>query len=70
VPELVDDGRTGFLVGPDEYEAGGDRLFDILSNPELAANLRDAGLQSVQDNFTADAVVPLYESEYYRLLDI
>lgn len=70
VPELVDHGRTGFLVGPDEYDEGGARLFDILTNPELAGNLRDAGLQSVRDHFTADAVVPLYESEYYRLLGL
>ena len=70
IPELVDEGRTGFLVGPDEYEVGGDRLYDILSNPDLAGRLRDAGLQSVKDNFTADAVVPLYEDEYYRLLDM
>ncbi len=70
VSELVDDGRTGFLVGPDDYEDGGDRLFDILSNPELAGRLRDAGLKAVLDHFTADAVVPLYEDEYYRLMGI
>jgi N-acetyl-alpha-D-glucosaminyl L-malate synthase BshA len=70
VPELVEDGESGFLVGPDEYEAGGDRLFDILSNPEVAGRLRDAGLKAVRDHFTAEAVVPLYEDEYYSLLGI
>jgi N-acetyl-alpha-D-glucosaminyl L-malate synthase BshA len=69
VPELIQDGVTGFLVGPDEYEEGGERLHRILSDPATAARLREAGLQSVRDNFTADAVVPLYEQEYYRLLD-
>jgi N-acetyl-alpha-D-glucosaminyl L-malate synthase BshA len=68
VPELIEDGRTGFLVGPDEYEAGGERLHRILSDPELATRLREAGLQAVRDNFEADSVVPLYEDEYYRLL--
>jgi len=69
VPELIQDGVTGFLVGPDEYEEGGERLHQILSDPATSARLREAGLQSVRDNFTADAVVPLYEQEYYRLLD-
>ncbi|MBI5868477.1 MAG: N-acetyl-alpha-D-glucosaminyl L-malate synthase BshA [candidate division Zixibacteria bacterium] len=68
VPELIQDGKTGFLVGPDEYDAGGERLFQILTNPELAGRLRENGLKSVKDNFTADAVVPLYEDVYYRLI--
>ena len=67
VPELVEDGKTGFLVGPDEYVAGGERLYQILSDAETAGRLREAGLKSVKDNFTADAVVPLYEDAYYEL---
>ena len=68
VPELVQDGVNGFLVGPDDYEAGADRLFQILSDEKVAARLRDAGLNSVRDNFTADAVVPLYEQFYESVL--
>lgn len=70
VPELIEDGVNGFLVGPDEYEEGGERLHRILSDPATAAKLREAGLQAVRDNFNADAVVPLYEQEYYGLLGI
>jgi N-acetyl-alpha-D-glucosaminyl L-malate synthase BshA len=69
VSELIEDGVTGFLVGPDEYEEGGERLHRILSDDALANRLREAGLASVRDNFTANAVVPLYEEAYYRLLD-
>jgi N-acetyl-alpha-D-glucosaminyl L-malate synthase BshA len=68
VPELIQDGKTGFLVGPDEYEAGAERLYQILTDPALAARLREAGLKAVRENFTADAVVPLYEDFYYRLM--
>ncbi|GAB4323534.1 MAG: N-acetyl-alpha-D-glucosaminyl L-malate synthase BshA [Candidatus Zixiibacteriota bacterium] len=68
VPELITDGVTGFLVGPDEYEAGGERLYQILSDDSVATAIRDAGLKAVTDNFTAEAVVPLYEDEYYRLV--
>ena len=68
VPELVQDGVNGFLVGPDDYEAGADRLFQILSDEKVAMRLRDAGLNSVRDNFTADAVVPLYEQFYESVL--
>jgi N-acetyl-alpha-D-glucosaminyl L-malate synthase BshA len=68
VPELVQDGVNGFLVPPDDYEAGADRLFQILSDKNTATRLRDAGLKSVRDNFTADAVVPLYEKFYESVL--
>ncbi|MBD3299333.1 MAG: N-acetyl-alpha-D-glucosaminyl L-malate synthase BshA [candidate division Zixibacteria bacterium] len=70
VPELIDDGVTGFLVGPDEYDEGGERLYQILSDDALAKQMQNAGLTSVADNFTAEAVVPLYEEEYYRLMDM
>lgn len=69
VSELIEDGVTGFLVEPEDYAAGADRLYRILSDAETAGRLREAGLARVREHFTADAVVPLYEESYYRLLD-
>ncbi len=68
VSELIEDGKTGFLVRPDEYDAGAERLYQILTDSSLAFRLREAGLKAVRDNFTAEAVVPLYEDVYYNLL--
>jgi N-acetyl-alpha-D-glucosaminyl L-malate synthase BshA len=68
VPELISDGETGFLVGPDDYEEGADRLHQILSDPATAKRLRDNGLSSVREKFTAEAVVPLYEDFYRSVL--
>lgn len=68
VPELVQDGINGFLVAPDDYDAGAERLYQILSDEKVAKRLREAGLKSVRDNFTADAVVPLYEQFYESVL--
>lgn len=68
VPELVQDGINGFLVAPDDYDAGADRLYQILSDENVAMRLREAGLNSVRDSFTADAVVPLYERFYEGVL--
>ncbi|HEX9750633.1 MAG TPA: N-acetyl-alpha-D-glucosaminyl L-malate synthase BshA [candidate division Zixibacteria bacterium] len=68
VPELIEDGKTGFLVDPDDYVGGSERLSAILTDKNLHESLRAGGLQHVRDNFTADAVVPLYEDMYRRLL--
>lgn len=69
VSELITDGETGFLVGPDEYEVGGEKLYQILSDEALSKRLQKAALSSVERHFTAEAVVPLYEEMYYKLLD-
>lgn len=68
VSELVEEGTNGFLVAPDDHQAGAERLHRILSDDELAMRLREAGLCSVRDNFTSDAVVPLYEKFYESVL--
>ncbi|MEW5702526.1 MAG: N-acetyl-alpha-D-glucosaminyl L-malate synthase BshA [Candidatus Zixiibacteriota bacterium] len=70
VPELVEEGVNGLLVGPDEYDEGGERLYQILTDPPLAARLREAGLAAVREKFTAEAVVPLYEDFYRRVLGL
>jgi L-malate glycosyltransferase len=68
VSELVNEGVNGFLVAPDDHHAGAERLYQILSDDKLATRLREGGLRSVRDNFTSDAVVPLYENFYESVL--
>ncbi|MBI3872065.1 MAG: N-acetyl-alpha-D-glucosaminyl L-malate synthase BshA [candidate division Zixibacteria bacterium] len=68
VPELIEDCVNGFLIGPDEYKEGGDRLYQILTDPATATRLRGAGLKSVRERFTAEAVVPLYEDVYRKIM--
>jgi N-acetyl-alpha-D-glucosaminyl L-malate synthase BshA len=70
VPELIEDGVNGLLVGPDEYDEGGERLYQVLTDPPLATRLREAGLAVVREQFTAEAVVPLYEAFYRQVLGV
>jgi len=68
VPELIEDGVNGLLVGPDEYDEGGELLYRVLTDSGLAEHLREAGLKAVREHFTAEAVVPLYEAFYRQVL--
>lgn len=43
VEELVDEGRTGLLVPPDDPDALGDAMARVLGDPELARRMGEAG---------------------------
>ncbi|MFC1475587.1 N-acetyl-alpha-D-glucosaminyl L-malate synthase BshA [Candidatus Zixiibacteriota bacterium] len=64
VSEVITDGETGYLIDPDDYDAGAEKLDLMLSDNELAAKLKEAALKTVRDNFTAEKIVPQYEKIY------
>jgi glycosyltransferase involved in cell wall biosynthesis len=57
LPEVVDDGVTGFLVPPNDPEALGGRLRWLREHPAAARALGDAGRARMLERFTWDAVV-------------
>jgi glycosyltransferase involved in cell wall biosynthesis len=57
MPEVVNDGVTGFVVPPNNPAALGDRLAWLAAHREQAAAMGLAGRERVLRNFTWDAVV-------------
>ncbi|HEY7285821.1 MAG TPA: N-acetyl-alpha-D-glucosaminyl L-malate synthase BshA [Vicinamibacterales bacterium] len=68
LPEVIEDGRTGFLCPLDGVDLMAARVVDLLRDDALAARLGGAGAERVRANFCADRVVPLYESCYAAAL--
>jgi glycosyltransferase involved in cell wall biosynthesis len=56
IPELVEDGRTGLLVPPDDAEALADAVWRLAKDPSLAARLAGAGRVTVAERFDGDAL--------------
>ncbi len=52
VPEIVQDGVTGFLVQPGDVEAQAQRLKDLIENPALASKMGAAGRDRVLGHFS------------------
>lgn len=72
-PEAVDDGRTGFIVPPQDAEAVSAALDRILTCPELARRMAEASRRRVEDYFAMDRyigrVLATYEKAILRSRD-
>jgi glycosyltransferase involved in cell wall biosynthesis len=56
VPELLDDGRAGLLVDPEDAEALAEAITTLISNPERRRDIARAGAIRAERHFDADEV--------------
>ncbi len=68
VPELIEDGSTGWLVPPRDIEALTSRLRLLLADPELRAGMGEAGLARVRDHFSTAQMTESFAQLYGELL--
>ncbi len=64
LPEVVNDGETGFLCHVDDIEGMADRGTHVLADPALRRRITHAAAESVRTRFCTDAIVPQYEAFY------
>ena len=57
VPEMIENGETGFTIPIDDLDALTDRLLRLLSDPVLARRMGRAGRQRAESHFTWEGVV-------------
>jgi phosphatidylinositol alpha-1,6-mannosyltransferase len=66
IPDIIEDGVTGFLVKPRDSNALAQKIILILSSPELRKKMGEAGRESVEKKFNikerAEKIIKLYES--------
>jgi glycosyltransferase involved in cell wall biosynthesis len=67
--EIVEDGRTGFLVPPADPAALAARICELLDNPNLAATLGRNARQEVENKFSLAGMIGEYERLYERCLN-
>ena len=67
IPEVVEDGKTGYLAQSGDVATMADRALRVLQNPAEQARMRAAALARALD-FSADHVVPRYEALYQEVL--
>lgn len=68
VPEVVDDGVTGFLTEPGNLEAYADALAKLLFDRPLSKQMGQAAREQAMERFDRHKITALYEAMYLRLL--
>lgn len=68
VPEIVQHGETGLLVPMGDADALAEAAIQLLSNPEEARTMGQAGRQRVLDHFTIQHTVAKVQAVYGKLL--
>ena len=67
-PEVVSDGRTGFVENPFDVEAFAGRVAELLRDPALCARFGAAGRERLLARFTIDRLAEEYLEEYEKAL--
>jgi glycosyltransferase involved in cell wall biosynthesis len=69
VRELVEDGVTGLVVGPEDPAALASAIADLLDDPQLARRMGDAGRERAEREFGLSELVDRHARAYRIALD-
>jgi N-acetyl-alpha-D-glucosaminyl L-malate synthase BshA len=69
IPEVVEDGVSGFLYDQYDVEAMAQGAISLLSNPELHQQFSKAARDRAVTHFTEHQIVPMYEKAYEEALE-
>ena len=68
LPEIIEDGVTGFVCPPADVEGMAERAVALLTDPNLHARVAASASSLVRTTCCTDRIVPAYEAAYRRVL--
>ena len=69
IPEVVEHNRTGILVSPEDSAGLVEAVQMLIDDPARRRELGQAAQQCARERFSAEAIVPRYESVYAAVCD-
>ena len=66
--EIIEDGKTGFLVPEGDINLATERFSRILDDKSLADNIKKAALNHIRNNFDIDILINNIQKLYYDIL--
>ena len=69
LPEVIEDGVSGFLHPPDALDAMAASSIQLLTDASLRSRMSKAACRRVREEFCAERVVPMYEACYRELVE-
>jgi glycosyltransferase involved in cell wall biosynthesis len=67
-PEVLEDGRTGYIVPSEDYQAVAARILSLLHDPERAADMGRLARRVVEERFSAQRMIRNMVGMYDQLL--
>jgi L-malate glycosyltransferase len=64
LPEIIEDGVTGFVCPPDAVDLMAERGVALLTDRALRGSITRAAVNMVRTRYCTERIVPLYEAEY------
>ena len=68
-PEIIENGKNGILVGPDNADELANAIRTLIVNPDKRKELGNSGRKIVEEKFALDRMVEDYESLYVLSLN-
>lgn len=68
IPEIIDDGKTGILVPPENPQALAEAIKNIIENPEMAEKLKVAAKSKLKSIFNAKTMAEKTAEVYDKIL--
>ena len=69
IPDFVEEGRNGIMVGPGDIHGLANALLQLLKNPELCRSFGEYSFQLTQDRYSWGAVGEKFKQSIRKLLD-
>jgi len=67
-PEVIEDGRTGYIVPSEDHQATAARILSLLDDPDGARDVGRAARRVVEENFSAEGMIRKMVTMYDQLL--
>ena len=68
LPEIIEDGTTGFVCTPDSAQEMADRAIELLTDRQRRVDMGKAAADVVRTRYCTERIVPLYEAAYRDVL--
>jgi glycosyltransferase involved in cell wall biosynthesis len=67
IPDIIEDGKSGFLVPQKDSKVLADKIIDLLKNPQLQKDFANYGKEHIKKNFSWESIAEKFNELFKSL---